>query len=79
MRLSCVYRFSRKESESGMNLIDRKKGGRRIDLPVDFPLTDGQGVSVLQDRRRLSNRRKATCGLDDLKVILTKMAGNQTA
>lgn len=77
--LSCVCHCSRKESESSMNLIDRKIGSRRVDLSLGFPLTDSQGFSVLQDRRRLSNRRKASCGLDDLKVILTKMAGNQPA
>lgn len=59
-----------------MNLIVRQKGGRRFDLPVEFPLEDSQGVFVIQDRRRLPDRRKTKYGLDDLKVILTKMAEN---
>jgi hypothetical protein len=59
-----------------MALIARKKVSRRFDLTVDFPLTDRHGVLVSQDRRLLSDRRKAKYGLDDLKVILTKMADN---
>ena len=59
-----------------MNLIVRKKGGRRFYQPVEFPLEDGQGIFVIQDRRRLADRRKEKYGLDDLKVILTKMAEN---
>ena len=65
-----------KKSELNMNLIVRQKGGRRFDLPVEFPLEDSQGVFVIQDRRRLPDRRKTKYGLDDLKVILTKMAEN---
>lgn len=57
-----------------MPLILRQKTGRRIDLPVEYPLTDYQGTFVIQDRRLLSDRRKAEYGIDDLKVILTKMA-----
>ena len=41
-----------------MTLIVRKKGSRRFDLPVEFPLTDGQGIIVIQDRRRLPDRRE---------------------
>lgn len=57
-----------------MTLIIRKKGSRRYDLPVEFPLEDAQGVFVIQDRRLFPDRRKAKYGIDDLKVILTKMA-----
>jgi hypothetical protein len=59
-----------------MTLIVRQKGDRRFILPVEFPLEDSQGVFVIQNRRRLPDRRKAKYGLDDLKVILTKMADN---
>ena len=59
-----------------MDLIIRQRGSRRSDLPVGFPLTDSQGLFVVKDRRRLSDRRKAECGIDDLKVILSKMARN---
>jgi hypothetical protein len=59
-----------------VRLIARQKSGRRFDLPVEFPLTDSHGVFVIQDRRLLPDRRKAKYGLDDLKVILAKMADN---
>lgn len=55
----------------------RQKGSRRMGLPVDFPLTDSQGVLVLQDRRKMPDRRKTQCGLEDLKVILSKMQGDR--
>jgi hypothetical protein len=59
-----------------MELVIRQKGSRRWRLPAEFPLTDSQGVFVIQDRRRLPDRRKAEYGLEDMKVIFEKMAGN---
>ena len=56
-----------------MILIERQKGSRRFDLPVEFPLTDSQGLFVVKDRRRLPDRRKAEHGNDDQKGILSKM------
>ena len=55
-----------------MALIKRQKESRRFDLPVEFPLKDGQGVAVIQDRRRLPDRRKVKPGLFDMVVILSK-------
>ena len=72
--MSVEIKMKRNEGELSMNMIIRQKGGRRFDLPAEFPLEDSQGVSVIQDRRRLPDRRKEKYGLDDLKVILTKMA-----
>jgi hypothetical protein len=57
-----------------VKLIKRNKGSRRFSLPVEFPLTDSQGIFVVRCRRRLPDRRKAKLGLDDLKVILAKIA-----
>jgi hypothetical protein len=57
-------------------LTMRKKGSRRFDQPFEFPLVDSQAVSVIQDRRRLPDRRKAKFELDDMKVISAKMAEN---
>lgn len=57
-----------------MTLVIRQKGSRRLGLPVEFPLEDGYGLLVIQDRRRLQDRRKAKYGLEDLRVILSKMA-----
>jgi hypothetical protein len=59
-----------------MSLIVRQKGSRRFELPVEFPLEDSQGVFVIQDRRRLPERRKANYCLDDMKVIFAKMVEN---
>ena len=56
-----------------MVLIERQKGSRRFDIPVEFPLEVSQRVIVIQDRRRLPDRRKAEHSNDDQKVILSKM------
>jgi len=64
------------KSRVSMNIIARQKDRRRSDMPVRFPLEGRQGVVVMQDRRRLSDRRKEKYGIDDLKVMLSKMAGN---
>jgi hypothetical protein len=61
-------------SELDVTLITRQKGSRRLDLPVEFPLEDGQGLLVIQDRRQLQDRRKPKYGIEDLRVILSKMA-----
>ena len=47
-----------------------------MDLPTEFPLTDSQGLLVIQDRREIPDRRKAEHGLNDLKVILSKMGSD---
>ena len=62
--------------ELSVRLIKRQKGSRRLRIPVEFPLTDRQDVLVIRDRRLLPDRRKEICGIDDLKVILSKMASD---
>jgi hypothetical protein len=57
-----------------MKLVVRERGSRRMGLPVEFPLRDSQGTLVLSDRRKLPDRRKQQCGIDDLRVILAKMS-----
>jgi len=52
-------------------LVMRQKGTRRLGLPVEFPLTDGQGKFVNQDRRRLPDRRMENYDHDALKIIPT--------
>ena len=54
-------------------LVIRQKAGHRWRLPADYPLMDSQGISVIQDRRRLPDRRKVEYGIDDLKVMLSKV------
>ena len=71
-RLSCVYLYINyfhnvcKESELIVTLIERQKGSRRFGYSHEFPLTDSQGVSVIQNRRRLPGRRREQYALDDL-------------
>jgi len=59
-----------------VTLVVKRKGGRRLDLPVEFPLMDSQGVFVIKDRRQLTDRRKAIDELDYLKIMLSEMADN---
>ena len=54
------------KTNSSLALIVRQKGSRRFDLPIEFPLTDSQGLLVVKDRRRLSERRKAEHSIYDL-------------
>ena len=54
----------------------RQKDSRRFDLPVEFPLTDGRNVTVIQDRRRLVDRRKIINDFLSQNGIHTKMASN---
>ena len=54
----------------------RQKDSRRFDLPVEFPLTDSRNVTVIQDRRRLVDRRKIINDFVFQKDIHTKMASN---
>jgi hypothetical protein len=60
-------------------LITRQSDSRRFDRAVEFPLTDSQGLFVVKDRRRLSDRRKAEHGINDLKAILSKLARKKAA
>ena len=55
-----------------MSFITRQKGSRRFDLPAEFPLVDSNGVLVLEDRRRISDRRQPIHDINDLKAILPK-------
>ena len=56
-----------------MTLCVRQKGSRRYGLPVEFPLVDNQGVTVLRDRRKISDRRGRADYLDIIKVIRSEM------
>ena len=56
-----------------MGIIVRQKGSRRMGLPAEFPLEDDQGVVVLQDRRRIPDRRKTRHVASDLKTTPLKM------
>jgi hypothetical protein len=68
-----------RKANLSQTMIVRQRGGRRFDLPVEFPLTDSQGLFVVKDRRRLPDRRNAEHGIGDLRVILSKMARKKAA
>ena len=65
-----------RKANLGQILIVRQKSRRRTDLPVEFPLTDGQGVTIIQERRRLPDRRKVKNDLHDQKITTMKKASN---
>ena len=52
-----------------MTLVIRQKGSRRWRLPAEFPLKDSQGLLVIQDRRRLPDRRKAEHDCNERRII----------
>ena len=47
-----------------------------MEQPACFPLRDSHGMLVVADRRKLPDRRKSHYGIDDLRVILTKMSSD---
>lgn len=57
-------------------LTVRQRDSRRVALAAEFPLTDSGAVIVIQDRRRLSDRRKIRTDFGDQKGVLTKMASH---
>ena len=57
-----------------MKIIARQKGNRRWDLPHEFPLVDSQGILVMCDRRKLTDRRKTHDDLDSLMAILSRIS-----
>ena len=65
-----------RKTDLSQTLMVRQRGSRRLDLPVKFPLTDSRGVFVIQNRRRLPDRRKVKNDFDELKAIPRKKASN---
>ena len=65
-----------RKANLGQFLTTRQRKNRRFGLPVEFPLTDSQDVTVIQDRRQLLDRREIINNLDDQNGILRKMGSN---
>lgn len=59
-----------------MELVVRQAEDRRNDSPVDFPLTDSQGLLVEKDRRRYPDRRRIGYGRLPLRAALYKTKGS---
>ena len=58
-----------------MELVARQAGSRREDSPVEFPLTDRQGLLVDRDRRQHPDRRRIGYGHVPLRAALYKKRG----
>ena len=56
-----------------MTIIERQLGDRRWETPIDFPLTDREGISVSYNRRSDSDRRKAAAKLEDLLILFSEL------
>jgi hypothetical protein len=57
----------------------RSRGQRRWGLEASFPLIDGNGVTVIRDRRNMPDRRLANISLDDRLTLLSEMPNRETA
>ena len=51
----------------------RSKGQRRWGLEVLFPLIDARGITVITDRRRLSDRRMNNIGLAERMMLFSEL------
>lgn len=60
---------------AGMQAVERQQGSRRLNLPVDFPLVDSEGICVVRCRRRLPDRRRAKPGLEDYSLMIVRLGG----
>ena len=59
-----------------MELVARQAADRRDDTPVEFPLTDSQGLLVDKYRRRHPDRRRMGYGSVPLRAALYKTKGS---
>ena len=51
----------------------RSKGQRRWGLEQEFPVKDSNGVIVVADRRRLTDRRLDNTSLEDRLMMFSEM------
>jgi hypothetical protein len=60
--------------------IDEKRslGNRRWGLDAEFPLRDSEGLMVVTDRRRMSDRRLCNTSLEDRLVMFSGLAQWET-
>ena len=60
-----------------MELVARQSDDRRHDSPVEFPLTDSQGLLVEKDRRRYPDRRRIGYDNIPLRAAFYKTKGGR--
>ena len=56
-----------------MTVMKRQPGDRRWGIPVRFPLTDCEGLTVPHERRSGSDRRKTMATLEDLLILFSEL------
>jgi hypothetical protein len=56
-----------------MGLVKRQSGDRRWGMPVEYPLTDCDGMRVAQDRRNGVDRRKSITTLEDIMALISQL------
>jgi hypothetical protein len=49
----------------------RNRGERRWGLAADFPLRDSNGITVITERRKLSDRRLENTSLEDRLLMFS--------
>jgi hypothetical protein len=60
-----------------MGLVKRQSGDRRWGMPVEYPLTDCDGVQVARDRRKVADRRRSMATLEEILVLFSQLpSGN---
>jgi hypothetical protein len=56
-----------------MRIIKRQLGDRRLGLPLEFPLVDGDDVLVSRDRRIQQERRRTHITLEEIELLLSQL------
>jgi len=51
----------------------RNKGQRRWDLDTGFPVKDCNGITVIAERRRMSDRRLMNTSLEERLMMFSEM------
>ena len=57
-----------------MGIIKRQLGDRRMGLPLEFPLVDGDDVLVSRDRRIHQERRRADLTREEIELLLSQLS-----
>lgn len=51
----------------------RSRGQRRWGLDTEFPLRDSEGVTVISNRRHMSDRRLENISLEERQTLFSEM------
>lgn len=56
-----------------MGPVKRQPGDRRWGMPVQYPLTDCDGLKIEQDRRTGVDRRRSIASPEDLLILFSQL------